>query len=185
MVEQITPERATLHEALFLKLGRLLQQAEAIAARRPSAPLPAETRAAAETLLYETERFLVPRQRNRVLPPAADTFGGLATQLGQAVARLDAFEASHSAWNPQLKCIAWHAPMTGALPVRRLRPEVVAVFNPEADKKRSAEIRRMIAGRMRERYADGYVKGVKDAQNGTPMDHSSAYKSCWIAPTME
>lgn|GEM_PF-1304332 len=185
MVEQVTPERATQHEALFLKLGRLLQQAETVATRRPSAPLPAETRAAAETLLYETEQFLVPRQRNRALSAAADSFGGLATQLGQAVARLDAFEASHSAWNPQLKCIAWQTPMTGVLPVRRLRPETVAVVDPAADRQRIARLRRAVATRLRERYADGYVKGVEDARNGTPMDHSSAYDSCWIAPGME
>ena len=97
----LTHERAAAHETLFIKLDALTRQAEAVALRRPDAAVPAETRAAAEALLYDAGKMLGehlhsahPGRRNkphRGLPAAAETFAGLATQLGQALAGLDAF----------------------------------------------------------------------------------------------
>ena len=165
----LTRARAAAHETLFTKLDALTRQAEAIAARRPAAAVPAETRAAAEALLYDAQLVLKlshPKRRRlwgRGLPAAAGTFAGLATQLGQALAGLDAFEAAHSRWNTDLKCFAWQ--LDGEpLPVRRLRPELLLAAGSERESREADMMRRKIVARFEERYDEGFEAGLKAAR---------------------
>ena len=113
----LTRTKTEAHEALYPELERLTRQLEAMAARRAGAPVPPATAAIAADLLFDTQRFMGTR---RGLPEVAADVGGLATQLGRALAQLDAFEAAHTAWQPDLKCFAWL--LREPLPVKRLRP---------------------------------------------------------------
>ncbi len=176
--QRLTRDRAAAHEALFPKLEKLTRQAEAIALRRPEAPVPAETRAAAEALLFDARKMLGQqiraahpgrRKPGRDFPAASDTFAGLSTQLGQALAGLDAFEAAHTSWNVDLKCVAWQLGGDDTMPVKRLRPELLRA--PEADRhdRTSEHIRQKITARFRERYEEGYEDGLKAARD--PANH--------------
>lgn len=162
----LTRARAAAHETLFIKLGALTRQAEALARSRPGGAVPPETRAAAEALLYDAHVVLVgqPRRskRPRELPVAAETLGGLATQLGQALARLDAYEAAHSRWNAELNCYAWQV-AGDPLPVRRLRPELVNAMT-ERETREEEMIRKKIVARFAERYEEGFEAGLKAAR---------------------
>jgi hypothetical protein len=124
---------AERHEALWLELTALRAQVAAIAARRPSANVAETVRIAAESRLAEAAPFA--RQRGEKLPVAAPDYAGLAVQLGQALARLEAYELMHSAWDQRLGCRIWIF-AAGHAPVRRLRP-VLAEFHsgpdPEAE----------------------------------------------------
>lgn len=115
----LTPARAAAHEILFLKLSALRDQAEKTAIRYPDRAVSPATLAVAEALLAEAARF-APGRKER-LPMAAPVWGGLLTQLGQALARLDHFEAQHTSWDHVTKARMWHF-ASSAAPVRRLRP---------------------------------------------------------------
>ena len=164
----VTPDRAEAHEGLYLRLAKLLKQTETIASRKPDAEIPAETRALASDLLFEVRPFLA-RSLARKLPlDAAPGFAGLAAQLGQALAGLDAFEARHSAWNPELGCFVWLIGRDATLPVARLRPETSAIITSLADKRHGEEMRnkllRLIEAKAETAYEDGYA----DATAGRP-----------------
>lgn len=68
MPTPITRATAEVHEALFVRLAALLRQVEAVAARRPGAAVPPQTRAIAEALLFDTIPFTP-----RVLAPSASS----------------------------------------------------------------------------------------------------------------
>ena len=183
--QTLTRDRAAAHETLFTKLEALTRQAEAVALRRPDAAVPAETRAAAEALLYDAGKMLGEHVHNahpgrrkrphRGLPAAAETFAGLATQLGQALAGLDAFEAAHIVWNVDLKCFAWQLGPDEVMPVRRLRPELLRAPEKDRHSKSADHIRQKIVARFRERYEEGFEDGLKAARDPANFTKPSPY----------
>ncbi|MEO7223780.1 MAG: hypothetical protein ABIY37_15025 [Devosia sp.] len=162
----LTRQKAEAHEALYPALERLTRQLEATAARNPSAPVPPAARAIAADLLFEAQAFgwNRPGRTRRDLPePAADA-GGLATQLGQALALLDTFEAAHSAFHPEHKCFAWL--LADPLPVKRLRPQSAAIIRTAKETRDTDHMRQKILARFDEKYEEGYDKGYADASSG-------------------
>jgi hypothetical protein len=127
---KVTHALAARHEALWLRLVALHRQVAAVAGRRPQAPVGRHTANVAEGLLRDALPFLA---RGDVLPMAAPDHGGLATQLGEALAELDAWEAANSAWRADLNALVWTVPGARPLPVQRLRPRLSAAATPHAD----------------------------------------------------
>ena len=190
--QHLTRDRAEAHETLFTKLEALTRQAEAIALRRPDAPVPPETRAAAEALLFDARKMLGQKIRpahpgrrkpGRDFPAAAETFAGLSTQLGQALAGLDAFEAAHTVWNVDLKCFAWQLNGDDALPVRRLRPELLRAPDADRDDKNADYMRQAIVARIRARYEEGYEAGLEAARDPAKLGVPSPYGASAIQKT--
>ena len=165
----LTRQKAEAHEALYPALEKLAAQVEAIASRKPAAAVPAATGAIAADLLFEAQRFLGLR---RGLPEVAADLGGLATQLGRALAGLDAFETAHSAWHPEQKCFVWL--LRDPMPVKRLRQVTHGVIKTARDLRLVEERRRKIMRRFEERFTDGYEAGYKDASSGHEPRPASA-----------
>lgn len=118
----VTHALAARHEALWLKLTSLQAQIAPVAARRPQGVVSAHTGMVAEGLLREALPFLID---GNPLPVAAPDYGGLATQLGQALAGLEAWEAANMVWRGDLNAFVWTVSSDTALPVARLRPKLV------------------------------------------------------------
>ena len=165
MTRPLTRERAALHEALYLQLERLTAQIAAIAQRKPEAPVPSATRGIAADLLYEAQEFAEApdKRRMRGMPEPAADVGGLATQLGRALSRLDAWEAANSAWNAELKCFVWR--LTDPLPVARLRPQTAAIVKSKEQKRQSDHMRHELIRRIDAKFDAGYDAGFADASN--------------------
>ncbi len=155
----LTRQKAEAHEGLYPEFERLTRQLETMAARNPSASVPPAAHAIAADLLFDAQRFSAGVRRG--LPEIAEDLGGLVTQLGRALAQLDAFEAAHSAWDAERKCYVWL--LRRPEPVKRLRPVTSAGVKSAKDKRRVAEMRRKIMGRLEERFEDGYKQGLRDA----------------------
>ena len=172
VLKSIAPETAALHEALYLRLASLARQAEASAARRPEGAVGDTTRRLAEAVLFDTRRFIGPRG---ALPVAAPDLAGLATQLGQALAALETFEAQHAAWDDTLKCFTWSVRGHAKLPVARLRPKAAVGQTPQ-QAARMAELRQKLARRMdghaASRYDAGYEAGRRDALAAAAADEA-------------
>jgi len=156
MSTTLTENLARTHEALYPRLETLARQVEAIAARKPEAEVPPETRTAAEALLFESQKFGTRSRRSRRgLEPAPDTYAPLATALGQALAGLDAFETRHSGWSEKHQCFVWLLPRGVLKPVARLKPHANVAAGPESDK-RAAFMRAEIIRRIQAKYDEGY-----------------------------
>lgn len=168
MTTSLPRQKAEAHEALYPALAKLTAQMEAVAARKPAAPVPVAARKIAADLLFEAQAFGWDRadRTQRELPEPATDAWGLASQLGQALALLDAFEAAHSHWNPDLKCFVWQSARGGPHPIRRLRAEPEHPPQTAKDKRQSEqrriELRRMIVAKAEESYDRGYA----DASSG-------------------
>ena len=158
----LTRQKAEAHEALYPELARLTRQLEAMAARNPSASVPPAARAIAADLLFDAQRFSAGIRRG--LPEIAEDIGGLVTQLGRALAQLDAFEAAHSAWNPDLKGFVWL--LRDPLPVKRLRQETAAVIKSAKDQRESDHRRREVRRLIEAKASDSYDQGYADASSG-------------------
>ena len=118
---QISHFLAERHEALWLRLSTLHKDICAIAAKKPEAPVGNTERATVEGLISDCRPFLKkPADR---LPVAAQTFSGLAVQLGQVLAALEDFENRHAFWDGKARCRVWRV-AGPTLPVARLRAEV-------------------------------------------------------------
>ncbi|MEP7239530.1 MAG: hypothetical protein ABI697_01475 [Devosia sp.] len=157
----LTAALATTHEALYPRLDMLLRQVEAIAARKPEGDVPAETLATAEALLFDTRRF-AGRGTGRDLAPAPDSFGALATVLGQALARLAAFETAHSVWSGPHNGFVWRLPRGELRPVARLRPHTALPVHA-GDDRETARMRAEIVRRIAAKYDEGFDAGRKAA----------------------
>lgn len=153
----ITRQTAERHEALYPRLATLLRQAEAGANKRADAPVGDAMRRLAEAVLFEAGRFA---SGPRAIPPAAPDLVGLATQLGQALARLDAFEATHSAWHPALAAFVWSVQGT-AMPIARLRPKANAPAHPDMVRIVTIQRRQVLA--MHERFEQQASEGAKSS----------------------
>ena len=157
----LTRQKAAAHEALYPALERLTRQLEAMAVRKPGAPVPQATSGIAADLLFEAQRFSGVR---RGLPEVAADVGGLATQLGRALAQLDAFEAANISWHPELKCFAWQ--LTDPLPVKRLRQQSAALVTSRDDERHAEYYRQKLVERIELRVAEAYDEGYRHASTG-------------------
>jgi hypothetical protein len=167
MIEhEIDKTTAAAHEALYLRLERLTRQVETIAARKPEATVPAETRVLAETLLREAQRFLSKASIERRSIIISHDLAGLATELGQALARLDLFETRHSAWSGEHNCFVWRLRHEEIAPVARLRPKAVGLAKSAEEKRQDQHIRSELTRLIHAKVSDAYEAGYADCQNG-------------------
>ena len=126
----VTHLLAARHEALWLKLTALQAQVAGVALRKPQAEVAGHTGMVAEGLLREALPFLA---AGDPLPVAAQDHGGLATQLGQALAEMEAWEASNVGWRGDLNAFVWLVSGAEPLPVKRLRPKLATPGPPPPD----------------------------------------------------
>lgn len=173
-VSKLTAARATRHEALYLRLQALHTQVAALAKTRPGEAALPLLAGVAEELLFACSEFRAPGQR-RGLVGAAPHLGGLAAQLGQAVAVLEGYEAAHTGWIEKRQHVVWLLGDGTQLPVQRLHPQapppsLAAVEGenmPQLRAKLARRIDRHIEGKvheqLRQRGIDPYAPRVEPA----------------------
>lgn len=153
---RITKRLAERHEALVVRLGALERQVTAIAARNPELAVAGDVRIAAEDLLRDCRAFA---RGLGALPPAAPSYGGLAVQLGDAEARLEAFELRHSVWDVAMKCRAWMLTDGTRQPVERHNPKPAVLPTPKESSARVEELHALFDKRIERAYDNGYMDG--------------------------
>lgn len=141
----VTHKLAERHEALWLKLSALHKQIAPLAARKPETPIAEQTRIVAEALLADAWVFGPGWDK---LPMAAPDHGGLLTQLGQALAEMENYEARQTGWHDDKKCFMWSIP-NAPVPVRRLRP-MVHERDKVGDTAKIADLRHKLAIRIQQ-----------------------------------
>ena len=165
----LTAAIAQAHERLLPRVTALLKQVERSAVRQPQAPVPAATRAVARTLFAEARKILG-REAGLLAGAGPADLSALSVGLGQLAAGLEAFEAAHSSYSADLRCVAWDVP--GApLPVSRLKPTgLVKGFAPVNPVKAAAtaNLRSRIGRRIDEIASARYMTGYRDGQAGRP-----------------
>ncbi|UJW84649.1 hypothetical protein [Devosia sp. SL43] len=159
---------AERHEALWLSLSALHKDIVALGAKKPGAPVSEPVRIAAEGLLSDCAAFT--RKRNERLPVAAADLGGLAVQLGQALAGLETWESHHTSWDARFDCRIWSL-HRGYRPILRLNPPAAALkFQPS----NMDELRNKLAIRISQRnrgiYREGFAAGLAAARAGGAED---------------
>ena len=160
-----TQALAERHEALWLSLTALHKDIVALGAKKPDAAVSDPVRIAAEGLLNDCAPFT--RKRHDRLPVAADDLAGLAVQLGQALAGLDAWESLHTSWDARFNCRIWDL-QSGYLPIMRLKPPAMALKQERTD---YADLRNKLALRIDQRQRGIYQKGFeagRAARAGAP-----------------
>nr|WP_314256224.1 hypothetical protein [uncultured Devosia sp.] len=151
-------ETAERHEALWLKLAALHKDMLALGARKPAAPVSEPVRIEAEGLLSDSVPFSATR-RNR-LPVAAHDLAGLAVQLGQAIAVLEAWQSQHTEISPLHQCLMWDLGGSSRIPVMRLKPPAAAIPRPLDMVDIRAKLVKRIDQRNRAIYNDGFKAGL-------------------------
>ena len=158
---------AERHEALWLSLTALHKDIVALGAKKSDTSVSDPVRIAAEALLSDCAPFT--RKRNERLPVAAPDLAGLAVQLGQALAGLEAWESRHTGWDARFDCRIWNL-QSGYLPIMRLKPPAAALTFQRTD---YADLRRKLATRIGQKergiYRDGFAAGLA-ARAGTPVE---------------
>ncbi|MFO3796924.1 MAG: hypothetical protein ACK8QZ_06515, partial [Anaerolineales bacterium] len=101
-----TQAMAERHEALWISLSALHKDIIALGAKKPQAPVSEAVRISAESLLSDCAPFI--RRRGERLPVAAPDLAGLAVQLGQALAALEAWESLHTVMDARFNCRMWN-----------------------------------------------------------------------------
>jgi hypothetical protein len=161
---QIPRRLAERQEVLFEKLQALTRQVQAAARQRPARTVPDDLRARAETMLFEVQPFR-PSRGKPVLAEAAPHYGGLATQLAEALAALVAFEARHTHWDARVDAPAWVVPGP-MMTLRRLGPRpgskaaVRALAKAEVDKAARAAAMLDLRARLVQRLTQFKMRGV-------------------------
>lgn len=161
---------AERHEALWLALTALRKDIVALGAKKPDAPTSDPVRIAAESLLSDCAPFI--RRRHERLPVAAPDLAGLAVQLGQALAGLEAWESRHTTWDARFNCRIWNL-HSGYLPIMRLKPPAAALKVQRTD---YADLREKLTLRVQQRWRGAYQKGFeagRAARNGAPAESVS------------
>jgi hypothetical protein len=185
-IPSVTAEIAQAHEVLFGRLTRLLGLVESVARRRPGEGVTPDLARLALELLYEARRFGVGGLRAsgriggkgrgaRQQPPevrAPTDYAGLAAQLGQALAGLEAFEARHTAWDAPLGAFVWRLGRRGRAPVARLRPRLLTQSPRETA--RSHENRNKFNHMLAVRDQTMFEKGFAQGRDGTAAEPSAA-----------
>lgn len=157
--------QAARHEALVLRLQNLQKPVETLAARRPAEPVGAEVARLAADLLFEADRLAGARRRGALPMPAPD-YAGLAAQLGQALAALEAFETRHTVWDAAKKAFCWSIAPRRNVPVQRLRPELAAPADPRESTRNREDLYRMMKARDAENYERGLADGRRQVEQG-------------------
>lgn len=126
-------------------------------------------RIVAEGLLGDCASFI--RLKREKLPVAAPDLAGLAVQLGQALAGLDAFESLHTRWDARWNCRVWNV-AGEPLPVRRLRPDVAPPPPPTTFKGDSMrdKLSQLIERRRKQAFEEGFRAG-QAARSGAPASN--------------
>lgn len=175
-----TAALAARHEALWLALSALHNDTIALGAKKPGAPVSDAARIQAESLLADCAPFI--RRSGERLPVAAPDLVGLALQLGQALAALDAWESRRTSWDDRFQCRIWHL-NEGWQPVLRLKPPAAAIS--QARTATSEPIRRKLLVRFEQRergaYQAGFTAGLAAAQGSRPAAAESGRSAA--APT--
>ncbi|SEP60078.1 hypothetical protein SAMN05428969_0065 [Devosia sp. YR412] len=153
---------AERHEALWLRLSALHKDLAALAGRRSGQTVGAAIRISAEALLADCAPFA----DGQKLPVAAEDAADLLVQLGQALARLDAYEAQHSFWDNGKKCRSWRV-RYGELPVQRLRPELPPPPKTYDGEDMRSKLATMTKRRWQAAFEDGFRAG-QAARRGPP-----------------
>lgn len=174
----VTAQTAAQHEALYLRLVALARQVEAVAKKRPEGAVSQTMRTLAEALFFDAQRFI---GRRRALPFVAPDLAGLASQLGQALAGLEAFEAQHSFWDNAAKCFVWALPEETVLPVRRLKPK--ALTRPEQETAELKRIREKLPKMIKAKWAESYERGLRDGALRAAQGQSTADDAEAALPT--
>ena len=162
----VTHALAERHEALWIGLAALHRDVLALGAKRPGAAVSDAVRSRAEGLLSDCLPFLA---QNRIrLPVAAPDMAGLAVQLGQGLAALEAWESQRSFVDPVLGCRMWR--VTGArLPIMRLKPPAAALAKPRQDVEELREkLIKRIHGQRAQDFQNGFRAG-QAARQGKPL----------------
>ncbi|MEQ1771196.1 MAG: hypothetical protein ABL879_15295 [Devosia sp.] len=167
---QFTAARAMALEAAYGEVEALARSIQAMAGKRPEQAAPPDLAAAAEVLLVRAALALGLRR-----PPAvaAETYGGLAARLAQALAALTAFEAAHAPWDAKARCYAWRLDTGGTLPVQRLGQQVATA--PKVGERPSDELRAQTYGLINRLREEAYEIGIAagraqaDGQSVTPF----------------
>lgn len=179
MANSLTPGRAARHEALFVRIEALVKQLEPVARSKPGQEVSAPVRSLAEDLLFEAREFR-PRGERRGLVAALPDHAGLLAQLGQAVARLAAFEADHTGVN-EASTLCWLFTDGAQQPVQRLHP--AAPPKPPTDRELEElreKLTRFVAAKIvegvRERLValgvEPHVAGTRAAEVHERFGHS-------------
>ena len=166
-----TQALAERHEALWLSLTAFHKDIVALGAKKPEASVSEPVRISAEGLLSDCAPFT--RKRNERLPVAARDLAGLAVQLGQALAGLDAWESLHTTWDERFKCRIWNL-HSGYLPIMRLKPPAAALKHERTD---YADLRNKLVLRMEQRERGMYQKGFeagRAARAGAPAPQTDS-----------
>lgn len=139
----LNARQAQAHEALLVRICALHDQLKPLAAKHPEGSVsPFVTRLAAE-MLGAVAWFAGEKRAGGV--PAAD-LAGLAVQLSEARAKLEHFEAQHSAWHKDQNAHVWLL-RNGTVPIKRLRPHTTKPPRPQDDpeaRQRRKELERRI-----------------------------------------
>lgn len=157
---------AEQHEALWLRVTALHKDSVALGAKKPDGAVPDSLRIAAEGLLYDCVPF-GPHSRRSRLPVAARDMGGLAVQLGQALAGLDAWESQRSYLDPRFDCRMWRV-KAGQLPIMRLKPPAGALPVHRDISELRAKVVRRIEGKRQSDFERGFAAG-RSAGQGRPL----------------
>jgi len=167
----ISHRLAERHEALWLRLSALHKDIVAIAAKKPNAPVGEAVRVTAEGLISDCAPF--GRKTGELLPVVARDFSGLAVQLSQALARLDAFENAHAFWDHKNGCRVWRI-QGQHIPIARLRQNaaVVPPTTYKGEDMRQALVRR-IERHERQIFENGFRKG-RAARLGAPQSDAQS-----------
>lgn len=158
---------AERHEALWLSLTALHKDIVALGAKKPDASVSDPARITAEALLSDCASFT--RKRNERLPVAAPELAGLAVQLGQALAGLEAWESRHTGWDERFNCRIWTL-SRGYLPIMRLKPPAAALKfqRDDVDVLRAKLDERFAGLRLRDFY-NGFGAGRRAERESRPL----------------
>lgn len=155
--EITTQAMAERHEALWISLSALHKDVIALGAKRPQALVSEPVRITAEGLLSDCAPFI--RRRGERLPVAAPDLAGLAVQLGQARAALDAWEDLHTVMDARFNCKMWYLGGND-VPVMRLKPPTAVLRKPNKDYAGMRDkLGHLIQVRMRGEFKRGYEAG--------------------------
>ena len=168
----VTHALAERHEAPWLHLAALHKDTLALGAKKPAALVSEPLRIIAEGLLCDCAPFI--RQKGNKLPVAALDLAGLAVQLGQALAAMEAWQSERTEMDAPFNCLMWRIGDV-KLPVLRLKPPAAASVLPDDE---MSGIRERLARRINQRntgiYQDGFAAGLA-ARRGPPEPEQQTY----------
>lgn len=165
---EISRRMAERHENLLPRLRELARKLERTGARSPLMAVPDDLRSQAEAMLFDVQVFRELRWRT-ALPVAAPHYGGLASQLAEALTAMIAFEQRHVEWNAATEQPQWNlAPgkndgRIGIMKVQRLapRPGSKAAVRADAQAKQDRELAASRVVNMRAQLVERLAQSMR------------------------